>query len=80
MAREFRRRGIGGQAIRVLADEVWPADKQIRVNVLIENRPALAFWRAVGFEDYLLARDGAVRLISWRSRPPWNPVRLPTAL
>jgi GNAT superfamily N-acetyltransferase len=57
VARDCRRRGIGAQAIRVLADEVWPADKRIRVNVLIGNRPALEFWRAVGFVDYLITLE-----------------------
>ena len=57
LVRDFRRRGIGGQAIRVLAEEFWPADKRIRVNVLIGNRPALEFWRAVGFGDYLLTLE-----------------------
>lgn len=57
VARDVRRRGIGVQAIRVLADEVWPVDKRIRVNVLIGNRPALEFWRAVGFEDYLITLE-----------------------
>jgi predicted acetyltransferase len=57
VARDFRRRGIGGQAIRVLAEEVWPADKRIKVNVLIWNRPALEFWRAVGFVDYLITLE-----------------------
>ena len=57
VARDFRRRGIGGQAIRVLAEEVSPADKRVRVNLLIWNRPALEFWRAVGFVDYLITLE-----------------------
>jgi GNAT superfamily N-acetyltransferase len=57
VTRDFRHRGIGARAIRVLADEVWPADKRIRVNVLIGNRPALEFWRAVGFVDYLITLE-----------------------
>jgi predicted acetyltransferase len=57
VVRDFRRRGIGAQAIRVLTDEVWPAAKRIRVNVLIGNRPALEFWRAVGFVDYLITLE-----------------------
>jgi GNAT superfamily N-acetyltransferase len=54
VARDFRRRGIGTRAIQMLTDEVWPADKRIRVDALIENRAALEFWRAVGFVDYLI--------------------------
>ena len=57
VARGFRRRGIGAQAIRVLLDHVWPVGKRVRVNVLIGNRPALEFWRAVGFADYLITLE-----------------------
>jgi len=57
VARDYRRRGIGAQAVRVLADEVWPAGKRVRVNVLIGNHPALEFWRSVGFADYLITLE-----------------------
>ena len=57
VARDCRRRGIGAHAVRLLTDQVLPADKRIRVNVLIENRPALEFWRAVGFVDYLITLE-----------------------
>jgi GNAT superfamily N-acetyltransferase len=57
VARDCRRRSIGAHAIRLLTDEVWPAGKRIRVNVLIGNRPALEFWRAVGFVDYLITLE-----------------------
>jgi GNAT superfamily N-acetyltransferase len=57
VARDSRRQGIGARAVRVLVDEVWPADKRIRVNVLIGNHPALEFWRAVGFVDYLITLE-----------------------
>ncbi len=55
--RDWRRRGIGTQVVHLLLDEVFPARKRIRLNVLIGNRPALAFWRAVGFEDYLITLE-----------------------
>ena len=57
VARAFRRRGIGRQAIRVLVDEVWPPNRRVRVNVLIGNELALEFWRAVGFMDYLITLE-----------------------
>jgi predicted acetyltransferase len=57
VARDCRRRGIGARAIGVLVDEVWPSDKRVRVNVLIGNQPALEFWRAVGFVDYLITLE-----------------------
>ena len=57
VARDYRRCGIGRQAIRDLGNELWPAGKRIRVNALIGNRPALEFWRAVGFTDYLITLE-----------------------
>ena len=57
VARDCRRRGIGAQAVRVLTDEVLPGEKRVRVNVLIGNQPGLEFWRAVGFEDYLITLE-----------------------
>jgi predicted acetyltransferase len=57
VARDYRRRRIGAKAVRVLTDEVWPRDKRVRVNVLIGNQPGLAFWRAVGFADYLITLE-----------------------
>ena len=57
VARNFRRRGFGAEAIRVLAGEVWPANKRIRIDVLIGNRPALDFWRAVGCIDYMMTLE-----------------------
>jgi GNAT superfamily N-acetyltransferase len=57
VSRDFRRRGVGRQAIRVLVDQVWPARTRVRVDVLIGNQPALEFWRAVGFVDYLIALE-----------------------
>ena len=57
VARDYRRRGIGTQAVRVLNDDVWPAEKRVRVNVLIGNQAGMEFWRAVGFADYLIALE-----------------------
>ena len=55
--RGFRRRGIGARAIRTLVDHVWPVDKRVSVDVLVGNHPALEFWRAVGFVDYLITLE-----------------------
>ena len=57
VARDSRRRGVGRQAIRILVEQVWPTNKRVRVNVLIGNVPALEFWRAVGFVDYLITLE-----------------------
>jgi predicted acetyltransferase len=57
VTRGFRRRGIGRQAVRLLVDQVWPENRRARVNALIGNQPALEFWRAVGFADYLITLE-----------------------
>jgi len=57
VARDSRRRGIGSRAVGRLSGEIWPRGKRIRVNVLIGNQPALEFWRAVGFVDYLISLE-----------------------
>ncbi|MBW3634519.1 MAG: GNAT family N-acetyltransferase [Chloroflexi bacterium] len=57
VARGFRRRGVGREAIRLLVNQVWPENTRVRVNALVGNRPALEFWRAVGFADYLITLE-----------------------
>jgi GNAT superfamily N-acetyltransferase len=57
VARDYRRRGIGSRAVRRLTGEIWPPGKRIRVDVLIGNQPALEFWRAAGFVDYLITLE-----------------------
>ena len=57
VARDYRRRGIGSRAVRRLTSEIWPPGKRIRVDVLFGNQPALEFWRAVGFVDYLITLE-----------------------
>ena len=57
VARDYRRRAVGSWAVRRLAGEIWPPGKRIRVDVLIANQPALEFWRAVGFVDYLITLE-----------------------
>lgn len=49
-----RRQGIGRDAIEQLRREIWPVGTQVRLEVLADNQPALAFWRSVGFADYAL--------------------------
>jgi GNAT superfamily N-acetyltransferase len=57
VARDYRRRGIGLRAVRRLTCEIWTPGKRIRVDVLIGNQPALEFWRAAGFVDYLITLE-----------------------
>ena len=57
VARHLRRRGIGRRAVEILRSEIWPRDKRLTVQVLVQNTGAVAFWRAVGFKDYSLALE-----------------------
>lgn len=55
--REFRRQGIGTAAIELLRTHVWPQDKRLTVEVLINNPCGILFWRSVGYQDYLLGLE-----------------------
>jgi len=50
--RHYRRQGIGRRAMELLRSEIWPANRRIRVEVLVDNEPAKKFWQAVGFAEY----------------------------
>jgi GNAT superfamily N-acetyltransferase len=52
--RAERRKGIGRQAFATLRNDVWPVNKRVTVDVLLENAEAVAFWHALGFDDYYL--------------------------
>jgi predicted acetyltransferase len=54
--RDRRRQGLGRQAIDMLR-RLWSPDKRLIVEVLTANRPGLAFWRAVGYQDYCLTLE-----------------------
>lgn len=49
-----RRQGIGRKAFDILRSQVWPANKRLTVEVLVQNKVAVAFWRSVGCKDYSL--------------------------
>lgn len=56
VTRDRRRTGIGRQAIETLRETIWPR-KRLVVEVLVGNRAAVEFWRAVGFVDYALTLE-----------------------
>jgi predicted acetyltransferase len=57
VVRNRRRQGIGRQAFEILRSKVWPANKRLTVDVLVQNAAAVAFWRAVGCADYCLTLE-----------------------
>jgi GNAT superfamily N-acetyltransferase len=57
VVRHRRREGLGRQAMRLLFDQIWPKDKRLTVEVLWKNKPALEFWKALGYEERSLALE-----------------------
>lgn len=54
---EFRRRGLGRTAFQWMLDTVWTEASRLRLEVLVGNSAAIAFWRSVGFVDYCLTME-----------------------
>ena len=52
-----RGQGLGRRAVEILRTNVWPKTKRLTVEVLVNNKRAIAFWRRVGFVDYSLALE-----------------------
>jgi ribosomal protein S18 acetylase RimI-like enzyme len=52
-----RRQGIGRAAIAHFLKHHWQDRARIRVDVLIGNEAAIAFWKSVGFADYFLTLE-----------------------
>jgi len=57
VVRQRRRRGIGRAAIEILRSRIWPANKRLTVEVLVQNSGAVAFWRSIGYRDYSLTLE-----------------------
>ncbi len=55
--RDHRRQSIGRDALAWLRQHACPDAPRIRIDVLIGNTNAIAFWRAVGFRDYCLSME-----------------------
>jgi predicted acetyltransferase len=54
VVRNQRRKGIGRRAVDILRSKIWPKDKRLTVEVLVQNMDAVAFWQAMGYKDYSL--------------------------
>lgn len=54
VVRRRRRQGLGRAAFEILRAKIWPKDKRLTVEALIHNQTAIAFWRAMGYQDYSL--------------------------
>jgi predicted acetyltransferase len=57
VVRNQRRKGIGRGAVTILRSKIWPKNKRLTVEALVQNETAVAFWRAVGYKDYSLTLE-----------------------
>ena len=55
--REFRRDGIGRQAMQVMLAGILKEFNRVYLEVLSNNPRAYAFWKAVGFQDYAVTME-----------------------
>jgi GNAT superfamily N-acetyltransferase len=55
--RDRRRQGLGRATMEILRSQIWPRHKRLTVEVLVGNPVAVAFWRAVGYQDYSLKME-----------------------
>jgi GNAT superfamily N-acetyltransferase len=58
---EFRRQGIGTAAMQWLFQNPWKDALRIRLEVLIGNTKAAAFWRSLGFAEYCVTMEKPMR-------------------
>ncbi len=54
---EFRRQEYARQAIDWLRNNMWNSDLPLRMEVLVENKNGIEFWRKVGFKDYCITME-----------------------
>ena len=55
--RSCRRQGVGREVMRILLEEIWPAEKRITVGVLHGNQTAISFYHAIGFQPYSMEME-----------------------
>jgi ribosomal protein S18 acetylase RimI-like enzyme len=52
-----RRLGLGKKAFGLMKKVAWRGKSRLRLDVLVTNRRAIAFWKAVGFKNYCLTME-----------------------
>jgi predicted acetyltransferase len=57
VVRHRRRQGIGRASVEILRSTIWPENKRLTVDALVQNTAAVAFWRSVGYKDYCLTLE-----------------------
>ena len=54
---EFRRQGVGRDALRWLWRNAWSGAPRLRIDVLVGNTAGREFWRSVGFHEYCVTME-----------------------
>ena len=57
VVRHRRRQGLGRRVMQTLRSEIWPRGKRLTVEVLCHNAAAIAFWKAMGYQEYSLCLE-----------------------
>lgn len=57
ICRDRRRQGWGRAAVQLLCREVFPKDRPVQIEAAIGNKAGIAFWHAIGFEDFGLSME-----------------------
>lgn len=55
--REHHRKGIARGALAWLRRNVWALAPRVRIDVLVGNESAIAFWGSVGFREYCITME-----------------------
>jgi ribosomal protein S18 acetylase RimI-like enzyme len=57
ICRDQRRLGLGRAAMKLLCRDVFPKDRPIQIEAAVWNKDAIAFWHAIGFQDFGLSME-----------------------
>ncbi|HJR20745.1 MAG TPA: GNAT family N-acetyltransferase [Dongiaceae bacterium] len=57
ICRDRRRQGWGRATMRLLCRDVFPKDRPVNLDAAAGNKQGIAFWRALGFQDFSLGME-----------------------
>lgn len=57
ICRDQRRQGWGRAAMQLLRRDVFPKDLPVQIEASIGNKAGIAFWHAIGFEEFGLSME-----------------------
>ena len=55
VSRSHRRRGMGREALALFREQVVKPGQSLTLEAYVHNEEAIAFWRAIGFQDHTLS-------------------------